>query len=265
MDDQQFIHQAPRMDEVRVTRDIPYAVRGDADLKLDIYRPPEIASGKRLPAVIFIHGDGPPGILAGIKDQSPFQMWGRLAGASGFVGVTFNHRSSQLATRIGDPVEDVDDAIAFVRSRADDYNINPDQLALWSFSAGGYLGLLAALKGSPSYIRCAGCYYGVIDLELYLQRAGIDLPPGVETFNPIRSLREHGGTPIPLQIIRAGNDRPAFNASIDSFIIAALEHNVDLELLNFAAGEHAFDLFDDSVASKSVVQRSLAFLAQHLN
>lgn len=264
MDEPQFIHQVPRMDEVKVMPDIPFAVRGDADLKLDVYRPPEIAPTDRLPAVIFIHGDGPPEFLENIKDQPPFQMWGRLAGASGFVGVTFNHRSSQLATRVGDPVEDVDDAIAFVRSRADDFNIDPDQLALWSFSAGGYLGLQAALKGRPSYVLCAVCYYGIIDLELYLQRSGIDLPPGVEAFNPIRSLREHGGTPIPLQIIRAGQDRPAFNASIDSFINAALEHNVDLELLNYAAGEHAFDIFDDSLASKAIVQRSLAFLTQHL-
>jgi dienelactone hydrolase len=260
MEDQQFIYQLPRMQEVRIARDVPYVVRGDVHRTLDVYRPASIEPADLHPAVIFVHGAGSLEGLAGFKDHAQYQMWGRLAAASGLAAVVFNHRSSQGY----DSVADVADAMEFVRNRSDEYNIDRDRLAIWSCSAGGYLGLRAALKGTPDDVRCAVCYYGVIDLELFLQRAGMESPPDVEDLNPIRHVGNGLGRRISLQIVRAGRDHPDFNASIDSFVQAALEHNMDLELINYAAGQHAFDCFDDSPASQAIVQRTLDFMTQHL-
>jgi acetyl esterase/lipase len=260
MEGQQFTYQLPRMSEVQVTRDIPYAVRGDTHLTLDVYRPASIEPADLLPTVIFVHGAGSLEGLTGFKDHAQYQMWGRLVAASGLIGVVFNHRSSEGY----ESVADVADALEFVRSRSAGYDVDRDRLAIWSCSAGGYLGLRAALKGTPDDVRCAVCYYGVIDLELFLQRAGMELPPDVEDLNPIRHVGNGLERRIPLQIVRAGRDHPDFNASIDSFVHAALEHNIDLELINYAAGQHAFDCFDDSPASQAIVQRTLDFMTQQL-
>ena len=70
---------------------------------------------------------------------------------------------------------------------------------------------------------------------------------------------------VPLLITRAGRDQfPAMNASIDRFITHALIDNLPITLVNHAEGPHAFDLFDDSRASRDIVRQTLRFLRQHL-
>ena len=52
---------------------------------------------------------------------------------------------------------------------------------------------------------------------------------------------------MPLLITSAGGDQfPAMNASIDSFIRHGLIENLPMTFVNHAEGPHAFDLFDDS-------------------
>jgi hypothetical protein len=40
--------------------------------------------------------------------------------------------------------------------------------------------------------------------------------------------------------------------------------NLPVSLVNHATGPHAFDLFDDSVTSREIIRRILAFLQFHL-
>ena len=68
---------------------------------------------------------------------------------------------------------------------------------------------------------------------------------------------------LPTFVARAGLDQmPQLNVALDRFVTAALERNLPLTLVNHARGSHAFDLMDDSPASRAVIAQSLAFLRE---
>ena len=69
----------------------------------------------------------------------------------------------------------------------------------------------------------------------------------------------------PLFVVRAGRDEfPRLNETIDGFVAAALAANLPMTVVNYAGGSHAFDIVDDSDASREVVKQILAFLRGHL-
>lgn len=264
MDAPPFAYELPGMEDARVIRDLAYALDGDRRLGLDIYQPPGLEAGAARPAVIFVHGDAPPERLAGIKNHPQYEMWGRLVAASGMVAVVFEHRSSYGFSRVGEVMADARTVLDLVRQRAGEFGIDRSRLGIWSCSAGGYLGLLAALEPEADYVRCAACYYGILDLELFVERAGGRPDGELARYNPLHLLGSERAASLPLQIVRAGRDYPAFNAAADSFIRVALEHNLNLELINHADGEHAFDAGAASASTGWIIQRTLDFLAHHL-
>ena len=70
---------------------------------------------------------------------------------------------------------------------------------------------------------------------------------------------------IPLFVARAGNDQmPHLNETLDRFVLNALEGDLPVTLVNYASAPHAFDLFQDTEASREIVRQILAFLQFHL-
>jgi hypothetical protein len=70
---------------------------------------------------------------------------------------------------------------------------------------------------------------------------------------------------VPLFIARAGQEQfPRLNDTIDAFVATALGSNLPLTLVNHPTGPHAFDLFDDSDASRAVIRQVLLFLQSTL-
>jgi len=70
---------------------------------------------------------------------------------------------------------------------------------------------------------------------------------------------------LPMLIVRAGQDQmPNLNRSIDRFVSDALEANLPVSVLNYPAGPHAFDLFDDSASARNAIRTTLEFLRIHL-
>jgi hypothetical protein len=51
------------MEHAHVRNNLVYKTVADDQLRLDVYYPPDLRRGVQIPAVIFIHGDGPPDIL----------------------------------------------------------------------------------------------------------------------------------------------------------------------------------------------------------
>ncbi len=246
------VYSIPGMDSIQRQRDLVYKSLPAGTLLMDVYRPAPTA-GKVLPAVILVHGDGPPDWLRDIKDWGQYVSWGELLAASGLVAITFNHRSTEGWTRIADAASDVDNLVAVVRARASTWNIDPDRLAIWVASAGGFLGAQAAVANRPS-VRCQVIYYG---LMAPAPLPGIDL----ERFSPGQRLDKDGPS---IFVARAGLDRPNLNETLDRFTDAALKAGLDLELHNHADGRHAFDLLDPGPRSSEVIARSVEFLTSRL-
>jgi dienelactone hydrolase len=248
------------MDDVDVRTDLAYKTTGDNELLFDVYRP---ASGGRPPVVVFVHGDGPPEVLADAKEWGQYTSWGRLVAASGLAGVTFNHRSTLGATELHAAAADVDDLVSEVRKRSDELGLDPDRICIWTCSAGGPIGMRTALAGH-GFVRCAVCFYAMLDLRHLRDQIPDTVSDDVlEDFSPICHLREGAEAP-PMLVARAGRDRPAFNDAIDRFVAEAVARGATVDLLTHPAGQHGFDVFDDDDRSREIVARTLAFMRWHL-
>jgi acetyl esterase/lipase len=259
------LYTLPGMDDVAVLNDVVYKTAGEALLHLDVYRPSNLRPDKPCPAVIFIHGDGPPEMLRNSKDWGVFIGWGRLAAVSGFVGVTFNHRSTDGLTRLSDVAGDIDDLLGYIRAHAGELGLDPERICIWTCSAGGPFGLRAALRNPAPYVRCVVSYYAIMDLQQFRSQ----VPPEVsdETlreFSPVRYLSTDRARIAPLFVARAGRDRPELNESIAGFVREALANNITLDFMNHPNGQHAFDMLDDDARTREIIQRTLEFMQTHL-
>lgn len=63
--------------------------------------------------------------------------------------------------------------------------------------------------------------------------------------------------------MRAGLDAGK-NQAIDVFIAKALAKNVAIEVINYSEGHHGFDVVDNTDESRTIIQRTLTFLKEHL-
>jgi acetyl esterase/lipase len=240
--------------------DLTYRVVGDEELKLDVYRP--ATRPAHLPAVVFIHGDGPPEVLGDIKDWGQYVSWGELTASTGIAAVTFNHRSSYRRTRMHEVAGDIEAGVDYVTGHAEEWGLDASTIGLWTCSMGAPFALRLAFARSSS-LRCVVALYGAMDLT---NDPGTDesVPEEVRReFSPLQHLRAGGDLP-PLLLARAGKDHPWLNASIDAFVARALDRNLEIDLLNHPTGEHGFDVLNDCRRSREVIEATLGFFRRHL-
>jgi dienelactone hydrolase len=257
------VYTLPGMDTASVQRNVPYKMVGEppAPLGMDVYTPLAMDKAERRPAVIFVHG-GPVPLGPSVKDWSVFVSWGQLAAASGFVGITFNHRfnSAQLAPEAD---KDVADLVAYVRKNAADLGVDRDRMAIWAFSGGGLF--LARWVGEPPlFVRALVSYYAVLDIREPPSGQPDKLSSEVRAQLSAVARLATATRPVPLLIARAGQDNPFINGTVDAFVAEALKQNLPFELLNHPDGRHAFDILDDDTRSREIVARTLAFLKSNL-
>jgi acetyl esterase/lipase len=244
----------PGMDRAAVQKDLTYKTDGGVELRMDVYAPPDRNEGEALPAVIFVHGGPiPANLLTEPKDWGIFISHGQLAAASGFVGVTFNHRLFAM-DGYATAESDVRDAIRYVREHAEALGVDPDRLAVWVFSGGGPL-LASFVADPPQSVRGLVSYYGLLDFE----------DEALKGFSPLESLRarQDGNVP-PVFIARAAFDSPAINRSVDRFVQEAFAKNVPLTVVTHPTGRHGFDSMDDDDRSREILRATAGFLKERL-
>jgi acetyl esterase/lipase len=167
-------------------RDVEFARAGGRVLRLDVYRPSTPpAAGQRRPAVLQIHGGG---WVIGDKREQGIPLLGHLA-ANGWVGFNANYRLSPAATW-PDHLVDLKRAVAWIREHADEYDVDPDFIAVTGGSAGGHLTALVSLTANdPRYqpgfedadtsVQAAAPFYGVYD---WTNRQGMAHPDMLRLF-----------------------------------------------------------------------------------
>ena len=128
---------------VTALADIEYSnLIGYRPLLLDLYLP---RAGATHPLVIWIHGGGwNRGDSRGNGAITDFPA--ALAGlaARGYAVAAINYRLSGEA-KFPAQIQDVNAAIAYLKTNAARYGIDPSRVLLWGGSAGGHLAALAAL------------------------------------------------------------------------------------------------------------------------
>lgn len=251
------VYTLPGMEQALVQKDVVYRKIGETPLKMDVYQPFDLKEGERRPAIVFIHG-GPVPALGSTKDWGIFVSYGQLAAASGFVGVTFNHRFHGPEAAL-EADADVAELMAYLRKNAGDLGIDRDRVAIWGFSGGGIF-LARWIADPPPYLRAVVSFYGVLDIRTP--------PPGRPAkltgeqrakLSPVAQLMD-STRPVPMLIARAGQDDKALNATVDAFLLEALKLNQPVELLTHPEGRHGFDILDDDARSREIISRTFAFI-----
>ena len=130
---------------------------------------PEKVTGK-LPGLIFIHG----GAWSG-GERTVYHYYTRRFAALGFAAATISYRLSGEAPYPA-AVEDAKCAVRWMRSHADEYQIDAERLAVIGGSAGGHLSMMIGyqdapeLEGkggwesTPSRVSAVVNFYGPVDL-----------------------------------------------------------------------------------------------------
>ena len=125
--------------DVEYIANVTYRVIDERPLRLHVLRPKQ--SRRPLPALVFVHGGG---WSEGTKERGLVPLLHFVK--RGFIGVTIDYRLTDAA-KFPAQIDDVRAAIAFVRSNAKAYGIDPKRIAIWGQSAGGHLAALAGTMG----------------------------------------------------------------------------------------------------------------------
>jgi acetyl esterase/lipase len=164
--------------------DLAYASLSPAQ-KLDIYWPAE--GNGPFPVILTIHG----GAFMG-GDKRDIQLTPMLEGIKqGYAVVGVNYRMSGEA-KFPALVQDIKAAIRWVRANAQTYLFDPERIATWGGSAGGYLSLMAGVSagipelddltlgnpGEPCHVQAVVDWFGPTDfLQMDAQLAESGLAP----------------------------------------------------------------------------------------
>jgi acetyl esterase/lipase len=261
---QRIFYTVSGMEKIRPRKDLTYKRVASEELKMDVYQPRNLRRNARRPAIVFIHGGAlPSNLRTKPKEWGAYVSFGQLAAASGFVGITFNHRFYGWDIyRLSDARSDVEAAIAYVRGNAERLGVDKDHISLWSLSAGS-LFLASAISDRPHYIRSLVFYYAIMDLEpMRKDRPAITDDVNRE-FSPLHRLKRPRLTLPPIFIARAGREEPGLNAAVDSFIQEAVKRNASFDFSNHAEGQHGFDVLDDNARTRDIIKRTIEFVKAH--
>ena len=244
-------YDLPGMDAVRVRRDVPYTMPADAELTMDVYSPPGDTAADGSPAVVLV-----PGFPGAVKRIGSFVSWAELMAASGLVAIT-------CATK--EPVTDMEAVLGHVREHAASLGVDGDRMGLWACS-GHVPNALSMLAGPErGYLQCAALCFGYM-LDLDDSTAVADAARQYGFSNPCTSgTFEDLPRDTALFVARAGRDEsPGLNTALDTFLLEAVRDNRPVTFVNHATGPHAFDVMDDSAATRRVIGQILAFMKSHL-
>ena len=171
-------YAVPRLPSGPTYKDVVVAVadnEGEAfELRTNIYLPEE-ESAEPWPLVLFIHGNGGAYNFANGSRSYEFSI---ALADRGIAVATIDYRHE---AGLPENVHDVKAYVRYFRAHADEYNIDPDRIAVWGTSRGGHLAAMLATTGDvkelegdvggnlnqSSCIQAAVIYYPYTDIFLY--------------------------------------------------------------------------------------------------
>lgn len=231
--------------------------------QLDIWRSADLRPGDKAPVLLQVHGGA---WIIGNKDQQGMPLMERLAG-HGWVCVSINYRLSPKA-KWPAHIEDVKQAIGWIKSNIADYGGDPDFVAITGGSAGGHLCSLAALTANepefqPGFedvdtsVACAVPFYGVYD---FTNRDGTGRPdmdgmltdwvmgvsasedPGIWDHASSMSWVDHDAPPF--MVLHGTNDCLVPVEQARAFVAMLREASSEpVVYAELPGAQHAFDVF----------------------
>ncbi len=265
----------------RALRNLDYVGAGNTRQMLDLYLP-EAKSDKPNPLVVYIHGGG---WEAGSKDQADVLV-GLIKNGTPYAGASLNYRLTDQAQWPAQ-IYDCKAAIRWLRAHAQEYNLDPDKIAVFGISAGGHLVSMLGVTGGvkelegelgkhldqSSRVSCVMDFCGPSDFLTFGGKGSVldpDDPKGPLAKligGPLKDRQEEGrkASPVtyitqddaPFLIIHGDKDNLVPYAQATEFETALKAAHVPAILLTGNDGGHVF-------LSGPLVERMYAFNARHL-
>jgi alpha-L-fucosidase 2 len=161
---------APAQARDRIYTDVEYSSSEGRPLLLDAAIP---AGEGPFPAAIIVHG----GAWVSGNRRSNVQPLFKPLTEAGFAWFSIDYTLVKDISRLGAGVGDVEDAIAFVKTHATQYRVDPNRIALIGESAGGQLAAMAALSNEPgTQVQAVVAMYTPTDLAS-LAKSSTYIPP----------------------------------------------------------------------------------------
>lgn len=144
------VAQRPVNTNVSLRSDVVYTpANWPQKLAADVYSPP---GNGPFPAVLMVHGGGWTG-----RTRADMSGISREVAQRGFVVVNVSYRLAPQA-RFPAQLQDLQQALLYMRSHAAELHIKPDRIAAWGYSAGAHLAALAALTGPGDALFLKGAH-----------------------------------------------------------------------------------------------------------
>jgi acetyl esterase/lipase len=275
--------QARLPENVEVKLDLSYAGTDHARQRLDLYLPKERKTDDPLPVVAYIHGGA---WLAGDKRGAGGRV-ARFAATGEYVGVSIGYRLSRDAIWPAQ-IHDCKAAIRWLRGHAEEYNLDPDRIAVMGSSAGGHLvamlgtsGGVTELEGDlgdfddrPSAVTCVIDEFGpsnmqtIGDFPSQLDHKAANSPESLLVGGPITEKTDAARSASPVTYIDA-KDPPFLIIHGDNDQVVPYPQSVELhEKLTQAGVPSLFITVEGGghggFASSEVDRRIGQFLTRHL-
>jgi hypothetical protein len=258
--ERRVVYRIPDMVDVVVQKSIPYqSAENDSVLALNIYRPIALAGDVPPPVIIFVFGFADKVMVAKrgspLKNSAQYDSWARIMGAAGFAAITYE---------TDQPDVDIHALISYIRQNSGSLNIDGGRIGLWSCSGNVPTALSVLMREPQQFLKCAVFYYGAMldwkgsqNVANAAEDAGFVNPCQAKTFDDLPR-------DIPMFIVRAGRDFPPLNETIDHFIVEAISRNMPLTFVNYAEGQHGFDILDDKKTSHEIIKQTITFIEGNL-
>jgi hypothetical protein len=253
------VYTVAGMEHATARKDLIYRTTDAGPLTMDVYYPAGVAAGTHLPAVVFVAGYSDVGYekMLGrrFKEMAMTVSWCQLVTACGMAAIAYTNR---------EPASDLDTLLDHVRLNATALGVDEQRIGLWACSGNVPLAV-SALMQEREPPKCAVLLYGYM-LDLDGATGVAEAAKSYRFTNPtagktLLDLPER----VPLFIVRAGQEQfPRLNESIEAFVAKAVALNRPITFVNHADGPHAFDILQDSPASRAVVRQALGFLSAQL-
>ena len=225
---------APEIRNVKVAKNVTYLKDDRGTLGIDIYTPPSMKAGEKLPAVIFLNAIGDqPGNK--VKEWAIYSSWPRLIAAHGMVGISMDADGSRIS-------ESLSKMFAFLEKEGAQHGVDASRVGVYAASANTSQSIPYLMgDGAAKGIKAAALYYGV--------------SPTADT-----KIRKD----LPVLFILAEGDMAGLGQQALTLWQRVTDARAPWTLVFASRMIHAFDAFQDDDESRRLVMQTIAFWKTHL-
>lgn len=229
------VYDVPATKDVKLKSDVAYMKDARATLAINIYSPPNMKAGEKLPAVIFLNAIGDRADDK-IKNWEIYRSFPRLIAAHNMIGISMDADGERIQ-------ESLRGLFGFLEKEGGAHGIDATRLGVYAASANTTQSIVYLMSDTASKgIKAAALFYG-------------------GTPAPTTKIRKD--LPV-LYILAEGDAVGFFGQQANNLWQRVMEARAPWTLLYASNLPHAFDAFSDNDESRRVIQQAIAFWKSNL-